>query len=65
MSLIPFFVPHSGVIYSDCMTVVKLCAADPSHQVGRRHRHAGMRRGALRHDERDHAPEVRHTPAHR
>eukprot|EP00959_Pyramimonas_sp_CCMP1952_P100941 2111385-Pyramimonas_sp.AAC.1 len=37
MSLIPFFVPYSGVGYSDCMTVVKLCMTDASHQVDRRH----------------------------
>eukprot|EP00959_Pyramimonas_sp_CCMP1952_P090621 1897035-Pyramimonas_sp.AAC.1 len=50
---------------SDCATVTKLCNLSAQHQVARKHRYAGLRRGALLHEKRVHQFRVFHTPAHR
>ena len=65
MALLPMFQERGGTRYGDCMTVINMCNSSAAHQVSRKHRYAGLRRGAMMHDIEGHTASVCHTPAHR
>eukprot|EP00959_Pyramimonas_sp_CCMP1952_P042134 881180-Pyramimonas_sp.AAC.1 len=64
MALPPMFQSNGGDRHADCMNVVRICMATRECQVFHTHRYAGLRRGALLHEEPP-TPSVHHAPAHR